>query len=322
MIWLAYCSIGNRSQCLRGRTVALHIAWLVCTHCRYRAHWLNSIPDDSPDKPYTTKGNYVLHIVESWEPPQSNTSTTKDMHVYTDAAAVEFFVNGVSQGKSSPTNPDHSNGHSWAEFPAVTWANGNVKANALDAQGNVLATTARHTSGVKATLALQVDVPSKLTGTGAALLLDGHDAGMIRASVLDSNGRVVHMATDNITFTIVSGLGAVIGAHNGDPSSHTPNHAPWRAAYHGLVRCVIQVTKDCSSSPSHRRRIREIDGAASHSMVAVPDGASCTAQPIVVQASAEGFKPVQISIPTSIDAVNDGVFAVAEATAGQPVVIN
>ena len=106
-------------------------------------------------------------------------------------------------------------------------------------------------SRAPAKLALQIDVPSRLTGTGSALVLDGHDGGMVRASVLDGVGQVVHTASHNVTFRVVSGPGTVIGAHNGDVSSHEPNHAPWRSAYHGLVRAVIQVPRQdlalCSS---------------------------------------------------------------------------
>ena len=61
---------------------------------------------------------------------------------------------------------------------------------ALDVNGHVLATVTRFTSGSPAALALRVDVPSKLTGTGEALVLDGHDGGMIRAAILDPAGQV------------------------------------------------------------------------------------------------------------------------------------
>lgn len=41
-------------------------------------------------------------------------------------------------------------------------------------------------------------------------------------------------------------------------------------------------------------------------------------EPIVVEASADGFEAVQVSIPTSVDPA-DSVFAAAEAAAGKPV---
>lgn len=52
----------------------------------------------------------------------------------------------------------------------------------------------------------------------------------------------------------------------------------------------------------------EIDGrnGATAEIVVAPE-ATCTAEPIVVQASAPGLKPVTISIPTSTDSDADGV---------------
>ena len=41
----------------------------------------------------------------------------------------------------------------------------------------------------------------------------------------------------------------------------------------------------------------------------------CDVGPIVVEASAPGFAPVRIDVPVSVDAVKDGVMAVAKATA-------
>jgi len=160
-----------------------------------------------------------------------------------------------------------------------------------------------------------------MTGTGSALLLDGHDGGMVRASVLDGQGNVAHMANNNVSFRVLSGPGHIIGAHNGDVSSHEPNHAPWRSAYHGLVRVVLQVSKDCTTPKTQRARILEIDGDASQGLVAAPED-PCVPEPIVLEASAPGMESVKIDIPTSIDASRDSVFYAAEASAGQPVTIN
>ena len=43
------------------------------------------------------------------------------------------------------------------------------------------------------------------TGTGTSLVADGHDAALLRASVLDGEGRVMHLASNNISFRVVSG---------------------------------------------------------------------------------------------------------------------
>eukprot|EP01052_Picozoa_sp_SAG31_P041859 SAG31_NODE_6466_length_2006_cov_2.304143_2_plen_80_part_00 len=42
-----------------------------------------------------------------------------------------------------------------------------------------------------ASLKLSLDAPSKLTGTGSAVVADGEDTAMIRASLLDEAGEVV-----------------------------------------------------------------------------------------------------------------------------------
>ena len=36
--------------------------------------------------------------------------------------------------------------------------------------------------------------------------MDGHDAALIRAAIVDDQGRVMHLATNNITFRVVSEL--------------------------------------------------------------------------------------------------------------------
>ena len=92
------------------------------------------------------------------------------------------------------------------------------------------------TSGAPTKLVLSLDAPSVITGTGRALLLDGQDAGLVRATIVDAGGQLVADATHNVTFAVVSGPGRIVGAHNGDPQCHEPNQVPWHSAYHGLVR--------------------------------------------------------------------------------------
>jgi hypothetical protein len=119
---------------------------------------------------------------------------------------------------------------SYAEFLAVPWEAGELKAVAKDSDEKAVATTTR-TTNTKAggKLGLTIDAPSVATGTGSAVLLDGHDVALLRASVLDANGNVVHLGSNNVSFRIVSGPGAIQGAGNGDPHCHEPNNVPVRA---------------------------------------------------------------------------------------------
>ena len=74
-----------------------------------------------------------------------------------------------------------------------------------------------------------------------------------------AQGRVVPSASNNITFSIVSGPGRIIGVGNGDPFCYEPNKASWRSAYHGLARVVIWVIQNVAMCSHERRRLREID---------------------------------------------------------------
>lgn len=168
----------------------------------YRTQWLLTIPDQT-DKTFFTKGKHEVHIVESWESPASWAqpqggssggttqpvgSTTRDIHAYSSAPEVELLVNGKSQG-SKRIVPMKQGPGSYAEWLNVTWETGTITVNAKDATGKVVATDSRHTLGAAAKLDLTIDAPSKATGTGEALLLDGHDAALLRAAVVDSSGR-------------------------------------------------------------------------------------------------------------------------------------
>ena len=62
----------------------------------YRTQWLLTIAD-GPDKTFPTQGAHEVHIVESWESPDSWNQTkgnaTRVIHAYTSAASVELYVN-------------------------------------------------------------------------------------------------------------------------------------------------------------------------------------------------------------------------------------
>jgi hypothetical protein len=285
---------------------------------RYRTQWLTTIPD-GPDKTFYTHGAHEVHLVESWESPDAFPSTvgnkTRDVHAYSSAPSVELLVNGKSVG-TRPVVPMLQGAGSYAEFLAVPWEAGNLTAVARDASGKPVASTSRTTNGKASALTLTLDAPSKLTGTGDALFLDGSDVALLRATVVDSVGHRVVLASTNISFRILSGPGYFQGAHNGDPHNHHPNNAPWVVAWHGLARGFVRVTSTAGRPARERELLRQIDTIGPMSIHALPEHGS--AEPIVVEASADGFAPVKLSIPTSTDP-SAAVLAVAEASAGKPV---
>merc|ERR1711871_655021 len=122
---------------------------------------------------------------------------------------------------------------------------------------------------------------------------------------------LVSTATDRISWRVVSGPGRVAGVSNGDETSHEWMKSNAINAFGGLARGVIQVTQDCTSA--HRYLALDIDADSGLGAVEVVKG-TCATDTIVLEASAAGFDPVQITIPVSGDMV-DAPLAVAASTA-------
>ncbi|XP_062504714.1 beta-galactosidase BoGH2A-like [Corticium candelabrum] len=248
---------------------------------------------------------FMIHIVEHWQPGQEGTNRT--IHAYTNAPIAELFVNGKSLGMQTVV------WFGWAEWQDVVFAPGSLTAVALIGKNMVVANHTVETTGKAAAVQLHVDVPSEDTGTGTRLLLDGQDAGMVRASIVDSAGRVVPDASHNVTFEILSGPARIIGVGNGDPSCHEPNKATWRSAYHGLARVIVQTSVNHAASPFHRHRLTQIDAEGNILTRIVPPGLSQPPPPlIVVQATVEGLGSADIRIMVTVDADNHSVLSTAE----------
>ncbi len=260
-------------------------------------------PYASPSEENIADG-YMIHIVQSWESIEGKTNRT--IQAYTNAQMAELIVNGKSFGKAEV------DWQGWAEWNGVPFSTGKITANALDSQNEAKASHTVETAGPPAKVQTRIDVPSETTGTGSKLVLDGQDAGMISAVIVDANGAVVPSSSANVTFRIVSGPGRIIGVGNGDPSCHEPNQVPWRSAYHGLARAIVQVTQDHSSSSLRRKRLMQIDcdgGIRTH--VLLPEDTTAD-DAIVVEASVDGLGTSTVSIPVTSDEYTHGVLAVAK----------
>ena len=253
------------------------------------------------------KDGYIVHIVQSWE--QLSNAPNRTIQAYTNAPMAELTVNGKSQGKVNV------NWQGWAEWDKVPFSAGKITVMAIDSQNQVKATHTVMTAGAPAKVVVNLDVPNTATGTGSSLVLDGQDAGMVSAAIVDAQGNVVPSFSGQVNFRIVSGPGRIIGVGNGNPSCHEPSQVSWRSAYHGLARAIVQTTENAASLPHHRRRMIQIDrdgGIRTH--IVSPEDSSPRANAIVVEASAKGLGSSQVSIPVSSDAKIHGVLAAAKAS--------
>ena len=231
------------------------------------------------------------------------------IQVFSDLPKVTLFVNGDKVGEA----PCEAGG--FASFPkgVIFKAGSNLTALAEDPKTGAMAVHTQINAPLQTAtrIILSLDVPSAATGTGTALLLDGHDAALARASVVDAKGNVVQSADHLITFAVTSGPGVLAGVHNGDAKSHEPQAADHRHAYHGLARVVVKVTKD---AVSHRALLAAI-GDASHTVK--PGSAELDAMlagGIVVTATAHGLTSGSVTISISADEATDSVLNVAAAS--------
>ena len=202
----------------------------------------------------------------------------------------QLYVDGKKFGATLES--DISGAVHWS-LPAGTLSVDNVT---LIAVGGSVHTLLQPEKAVR--MELVIDVPSASTGTGSKVYLDGHDIALVRAQLLDSRNTVV-TGTDsmvNVTWSVVSGPAKVLGVGNGNQSSHQHNQGNEILTYGGLARAVIQVTTDCVSSG------RTAAMSADKEQGPVTFAADCTAvTDIVVEATAPGFTPARITIPTSGD---------------------
>ena len=277
----------------------------------YRTAWLSSVPMSDAGRPPVPNSSATVHLVETWLPP-SPPATSRVVHVYTNAPAAALRVNGALVGLAAVP------AFGWATFSGVNYSAGTLSAEALAADNaTVLAATAKHSFGAPSALVLSIDAPSLATGTGRALYLDGADVALLRAEVVDAAGHRVEDAVVNVTFAVTAGPGLVVGCSNGDPANQDPNQAPWKPAYHGLVRAIVRATLDAASPPAVRaaRLAMELDaGKGPRSSTTLPAGGAPPAA-LTVTASAPGLPAASISIPLSVDPADEPLAVAAASVA-------
>ena len=154
---------------------------------------------------------------------------------YSNADAVEVFLNGASLGRQTSVPYAH---FAW---PNVSWTPGELSAIAYwnTSPSTPVATMAVRTTGAPAALRV-----SAFGGTGAGgVVADARDVILVQVEVLDARGDVVPYADTLIEFAIDGGNEAalrILGTGNGDPASHTPDASPVRAAFAGRALAVLQ----------------------------------------------------------------------------------
>ena len=161
----------------------------------------------------------VVHLLPHW----NWNGGTIDVWAHSNADSVELLLNGKSLG----SKPVPKFGHvEWK----VPYAAGTLEARGTKG-GKIVARDRIETTGPPAALRLSTD--------RRKILADGEDLTVVKVEVVDSKGRVVPTASDDVKFEI-GGAAKIGGVGNGDPSDHDPDKASHRKAFNGLCMALVQ----------------------------------------------------------------------------------
>ncbi len=164
----------------------------------------------------------VVHVLPHWN-WAGREGQAIEVWVYSNCAEVELSLNGRSLGRKLAPPLGHLE---WS----VPYEPGALVARARDAQGCVVAETARETASEPVALRLRAN-RTELPADGAAVAV-------VQVEVLDASGRVAPCADPDILFEVEGG--ALLGVGNGDPASHASDLADRRRAFNGLCMAIVR----------------------------------------------------------------------------------
>ena len=276
----------------------------------FRSWWLYETPASDPSRPPLSVAAVAsAKIVESWAPSANGTRT---IHIYTNAPLARLRLpSGAVFGPSVAVNAFGAP----ATFFGVPFSPGVLVAEALAADGaTVLATDSAASWGVPAALRVSIDAPSASTGTGGAVLLDGTDVALLRATVVDAAGNTCGDATTTVRFTVTAGPARIVGTHNGDPALQQPANASAVPAYGGLARAVVRVTLAAVGAAVDRSLLAAVNlDAGRGDSSAIAQGDAPPPASFTVTATADGIAAGSATVSLSVDP-EDAVLAVAAAS--------
>lgn len=154
---------------------------------------------------------------------------------YTNADKVELVVNGRSIGvKENASDPDHRDRMKWNDVP---YERGYVEALAYK-DGKVVARHRIETTGEATKLILTPDVETWKA--------DGTDLMHVRVTAVDSKGRRVYAASQQLTFE-VEGDARIVALDNGDITSNESFVGNQRKLFNGSALAILRAGQNPGS---------------------------------------------------------------------------
>jgi len=201
----------------------------------------------------------MVHLFPHWNWPGYE---GKDIEVwcYSNCDSIELFLNDRSLGfRKRPSEPA-----AWSPQPQATVApeQAEVAAEHLAwrvpyqpgtlravgrRNGSIVCEKEIHTAGAAARIRLSPLTTGLIDESSISpLIADGRDVAVLKAEILDQNGRLVPHA-DNLVHFHVDGAEKIIGVGNGDMASHEANQVSFRKAYNGLCAVIVHTTKTAAA---------------------------------------------------------------------------
>jgi hypothetical protein len=197
----------------------------------YQACWTN----------YSVKP--VVNLAYHW-----NRSGNVTVNAFSNCPSVRLRINNADQGTKTPY-PDTASGTALMPTQCqwnVTWATGTLRAEGLDASGNVVCFDEKKTAGNPDHIVLTVADPIVKPSDGEVFRItaNGSDAAFILATVVDAQGIWCPTASNNVNFSI-SGPGNYRGgadnntSGNGGANYHSPGD-PQLTAEGGMCKVAVR----------------------------------------------------------------------------------
>ena len=169
----------------------------------------------------------VLHLFPHWN-WAGQEGQNVDVWCYSNLDEVELFVNGKSVGQQTMRRNSHVQ---WK----VPYQPGRIEARGYRG-GKTVLTSVRETTGRVASL--------KLTPNRTAMRANREDLISVQVEALDSKGRLVPIAGNQVQFTL-EGEGRLVGVGNGDPACREADkpetqQSGRRSLFCGLAMAYVQ----------------------------------------------------------------------------------
>jgi hypothetical protein len=163
----------------------------------------------------------VVYLAHHW-----NRSGAVTVNAFSNCPKVRLLINNVAQGTDqTPSTGGLSGQCSWN----VNWASGTLRAEGLNAGGNVVCFDEKKTAGAADHVVLTVDTAIvKPNGDVFDIRANGTDVALIMAAIVDVNGNICPTASNVVTFKVTGAAGNYRGGTDQMVTAGQPlgYHAP------------------------------------------------------------------------------------------------